>query len=181
MLVNRFTDEAQAAATRGTRNASVGEPRTPRNDAESRLYLNAEGEPDAVIPAANILACLTAGGKFFKAGKNKVTTLKSSLVPAAVTILGGAFLKLKHKQPWSVDARPVRIPATGGRITRFRPRFDDWSLEWEMLVDDDIFNESLTRQIVDAAGKRCGLGDFRPNCRGPFGKFRVDKWKRVEE
>jgi hypothetical protein len=34
----------------------------------------------------------------------------------------------------------------------------------------------LMRDIVDAAGKRIGLGDFRPACKGPFGKFVVVKW-----
>jgi hypothetical protein len=33
------------------------------------------------------------------------------------------------------------------------------------------------REIVDAAGKRVGLGDFRPACKGPFGKFVVVQWK----
>ena len=28
-----------------------------------------------------------------------------------------------------------------------------------------------------AAGKRVGLGDFRPACKGPFGKFVVVEWK----
>ena len=35
----------------------------------------------------------------------------------------------------------------------------------------------LAREIMDAAGKRIGLGDFRPDCKGPFGKFVVTKWK----
>jgi hypothetical protein len=35
----------------------------------------------------------------------------------------------------------------------------------------------LVREIVDAAGKRIGLGDFRPSCKGPFGKFVVTQWK----
>jgi len=33
---------------------------------------------------------------------------------------------------------------------------------------------------VDSAGKRVGLGDFRPARKGPFGKFRVDEWKVIE-
>jgi hypothetical protein len=30
--------------------------------------------------------------------------------------------------------------------------------------------------MIDAAGKRIGLGDFRPSCKGPFGKFVVIHW-----
>jgi hypothetical protein len=38
----------------------------------------------------------------------------------------------------------------------------------------------LLREIVDAAGKRIGLGDFRPACKGPFGRFCVVNWKEHE-
>jgi hypothetical protein len=38
----------------------------------------------------------------------------------------------------------------------------------------------ILREIIDAAGKRIGLGDFRPACKGPFGKFVVTEW-HVEE
>lgn len=154
-----------------------GERLSAHDDAEKRLYLDESGSPAAVIPTANLLVCITAGGKFFKAGKTKVTTLKSSLVPAAVTMLGGVTAEIRHEHPWSVDQRPVRIPATGGRITRFRPRFDEWALSFEVELDEEIIGERLLRQIVDASGKRVGLGDFRPDCRGPMGKFRVDTWK----
>ena len=34
----------------------------------------------------------------------------------------------------------------------------------------------LMREILDAAGKRIGLGDFRPARKGPFGKFTVTHW-----
>jgi hypothetical protein len=31
--------------------------------------------------------------------------------------------------------------------------------------------------VIDAAGKRVGLGDFRPACKGPFGRFVVTNWQ----
>jgi hypothetical protein len=39
----------------------------------------------------------------------------------------------------------------------------------------------LLREILDASGKRIGLGDFRPACKGPFGKFVVVKWEIEEQ
>lgn len=39
-----------------------------------------------------------------------------------------------------------------------------------------MITAGLFREIVDAAGKRIGLGDFRPACKGPFGKFVVTSW-----
>lgn len=34
----------------------------------------------------------------------------------------------------------------------------------------------LFSEIVDAAGSRIGIGDFRPACKGPFGRFVVTSW-----
>lgn len=175
LLCNRFSDEAQLAATNRTSLATISDKGTPQAQADKKLYRAADGK-QLVIPQPNLLSCITAAGKFFKAGKSKVTTQKSSLIPACLTI-EGVDVPLKHTQPWRVDARPVRIPATGGRVLCYRPVFDDWALTFEMLLDTDVMDARLLREIVDTAGKRVGLGDFRPDCKGPFGRFVVTHWK----
>src|SRR5690606_31941196 len=104
LLCNRFTDAAQMAASAGTRMSSVGEKGTPREQAESKLYTGADGK--IVIPQPNLFRCIIDAGTFFKAGKSKVTTQKSSLIPACVEI-EGVELVLQHKEPWQVDTRAV--------------------------------------------------------------------------
>lgn len=178
LLCNAFTDAAQMAASGNTTRAStVGERGTPREQAESKLYLNTEGQP--VIPQPNLFRCFIDSGKFFKNGRSKVTTQKSSLIPACLEI-EGVDIPILHDEPWEVDTRPVRIPATGGRILAHRPKFNDWALEFIMRLDDEMMTRQLLRELVDAAGKRIGLGDFRPDCKGPFGKFQVTSWSREE-
>ena len=73
--------------------------------------------------------------------------------------------------------RPIRNPATGGRRLCYRPRFDEWSLSFTLTLDDGAMAEKMLRLIVDDAGRRIGLGDFRPDCKGMFGKFDVTSWK----
>ena len=174
LLCNRFTDEAQMAATNGTRASAMGERGSPKEQAEPRLYVAHDGRP--VIPQPNLFRCIIDGGKFFKNGRSKVTTQKSSLIPACVEI-EGLDIPIQHKEPWTVDTRPVRIPSTGGRILCHRPCFHDWKLSFALKVDTEMISVKLMREIVDAAGKRVGLGDFRPDCKGPFGKFVVTRWK----
>ena len=60
-----------------------------------------------------------------------------------------------------------------------RPRFDAWTLNFTLDVDADMFADTLVRELLDIAGKRIGLGDFRPARRGPFGRFVVTGWKKV--
>ncbi|MBF0339490.1 MAG: hypothetical protein HQL95_00835 [Magnetococcales bacterium] len=177
LLCNKFTDAAQMAATDSTRTSIVGDKGTPREIAESRLYIGHDGEP--MVPAPNLFRAIIDAGKFFKAGRSLITTQKSSLIPACVSI-EEIELPLAHKEAWMVDTRAVRIPVTGGRILSHRPCFHDWRLGFTVLLDDGIITAKLFREIVDAAGSRIGLGDFRPACKGPFGKFVVTQWM-VEE
>lgn len=176
LLMNRFHDEAQMAASSGTRAATLGEKGTPREQAEKKLYRDADGA--ICIPQPNLMRAIIDGGSFFKAGKSKVTTQKSSLIPACVDI-EGVSVPLKHREPWDVDTRAVRIPSTGGRILCHRPVFHEWSLAFALELDESIMTAKLLREIVDAAGKRIGLGDFRPACKGPFGKFVVSRWDEM--
>ena len=176
LLCNRFGEENEVAVSSGTSSAiKAGGRALPRDDAEARLYKDKKGA--AYIPGPNILSCITAAGKFHKVGKSKVTTQKSSLVTAAMSV---DDLVCKIKGDWEVDSRSVRIPATGGRIMRHRPRFDKWSLKFHVEIDTEMFSETFTRQLIDDAGKKIGLGDFRPDCKGPFGKFVVKNWKQMK-
>jgi hypothetical protein len=173
LICNRFTDAAQMSATNGTRGTLRGGSKTPRQEAEERLYIGHDGKP--MIPQPNLFRCLIDGGKFFKNGKSKITTQKSSLIPSCVEV-DGVEIPIRHKEPWTVDTRAVRIPSTGGRILCHRPRFDDWELDFTVMLDTDEMSESFFRQIVDKSGRAIGLGDFRPDCKGPYGKFAVIRW-----
>jgi hypothetical protein len=179
LICNRFTDEAAAAASGGTRGSGAAQDRgTPLEIAQSKIYTGLDGEP--MIPQPNLMRCIVEGGRFHKAGKTQLTTSKSSHLYACVEI-DGAEIKLDHKQPWKVDTRAVRIPSTGGRILAHRPMFDDWALEFHVTLDTSIVGAKIFRAIVDDAGRRIGLGDFRPATKGPYGKFVVTKWQEIVE
>jgi len=173
LICNRFTDEAQIKASNSTSASTVGDKGSPKEQAEKRLYIGSDGNP--MIPQPNLFRAIIDAGKFFKAGKSKVTTIKSSLIPACLEI-DGVEIPIRSQQGWETDTRAVRIPATGGRILAYRPKFNDWELEFTVYLDEEILSKALLREIIDAAGKRIGLGDFRPDCKGPFGKFVVTLW-----
>jgi hypothetical protein len=95
--------------------------------------------------------------------------------------IDGIELALDSKEGWTVDTRAVRIPSTGGRILCHRPSFNDWRIKFTMSVDTDLITVKMVRELLDAGGKRIGLGDFRPACKGPFGKFVVVEWKEHQQ
>ena len=178
LICNRFTDAQAQNSTNGVRGSSAAvERQSPQDIAMSKLYLGLDGKP--MIPQPNLLRCLVDGGSFHKAGKKQITTQKSSILYACLDI-EAAEIPIIHKQPWRVDTRAVVIPSTGGRILTHRPLFDDWKLEFVVHLDTSIVGPGVFRQIVDDAGSRIGLGDFRPSKKGPYGRFRVDHWQAVD-
>ena len=177
LLMNRFPIET--ARVPGGKNAGTSSHRGseggPADQAAPRLYADEKG--NLFIPGANVLACLVEAGKFLKSGRSKLTTMKSSLVPAGVAV-EEARCGLGTKE-WAVDSRRVVNPATGGGMICHRPMLAQWGLSFHLSVDADLFAGELVRQLVCLAGKRVVLGDFRPSRRGPFGRFELAEWKEV--
>lgn len=178
LICNKFTDEAAQKSSNGKSAVYGGNRGTPYEIAESKLYLDAKGNP--CIPQPNLLRCIVDGGSFHKAGKKQITTKESSILYACLDV-SGVTIPIEHKEPWRVDTRPVVIPSTKGRILCHRPMFDDWALDFELELDDTMLDVKFLRVIVDDAGKRIGLGDFRPSRKGPYGKFAVTKWAVQEQ
>ena len=78
---------------------------------------------------------------------------------------------------YAIDSRRVVVAATKGAIVRHRPRLDKWGVTFTLHYDDVLLSAANVRAIVDAAGSRVGVLDFRPAWKGPFGKFMVTQWK----
>lgn len=178
LLMNRFTEEAAAKVSAGTSVAmTTGSRGLPREQAEPRLYLSANGAP--MIPGPNVFAGLVSAGKFIKAGRRQLTTGTSSLIPAGMQIVE-TECRIENpfggKVGWEVDSRSVVIPATRGRVMCHRPRFDAWKISFSIETDDTMFDEKITRALVENLCTKIGLGDFRPDRKGPFGRSMIVDW-----
>ena len=118
LLMNAFTDAAQQRATSGTSGSITGDKGTPREQAEAKIYRGIDGKT-IVIPQPNMLRCLIDSGKFFKAGKSKVTTLRSSIIPSCVDLHGIEY-PLVHPEPWSDPCRRRRRRHAAPRRRKYR-------------------------------------------------------------
>lgn len=174
LLLHRITMEEMERSNNPVSVRANGKD-SPREAAAVRLYLGQDGKTP-VIPQPNLFRCIVDAGIYFKNGKSKITTAKSSLVPACVGIEELEF-PIKSKHDWQTDSRPVCNPSTGGRMLCHRPRFDDWTISFTLTLDESMLPEKVLREMLDAAGLRVGIGAWRPARKGPFGKFRVDSWK----
>jgi len=112
------------------------------------------------IPAANIEASIREAAKRSRRGKDVVTGIH---VP-------DDYIPLKYDGPKTIDElwndgrfRDIRV----GRIQKAsvmicRPRFAHWSVNFDMVFDDEIFSEDEIKELLITAGKYTGLCDYRP-------------------
>ncbi len=138
----------------------------PRSQAAARLYTDVTGQP--VIPGLNLFRCITGAARHI--GRCPVELVHS---------LGVAErdVRIRSEHPYAIDTRMVRHPESGERCLCHRPRFDDWSLDLTLLVDRDGISGADARLLLETAGVRVGLGDFRPERNGPFGRFILASWE----
>lgn len=175
LMINRFQVQANGKSTPAHRTNNDD----PRDVAERCLYVGGNGElSPPYVPGWNLYKSIMQAGIYFKIGKRQLTTGPSSMLPGMVFI-EEAILPITPKN-WEVDSRPVRMPSTGGRVIRHRPMFNQWKLKFHLSVDTELMDLKLLRDVVDAAGKRVGLGEFRPACKGMYGKFVVTNWRQLK-
>jgi len=138
-------------------------------DAEQLAYKTKTGE--LYVPSSAIKGTMMGGASYKKFGKNSAKPI----------IAGGVFInpdqvKLGTKK-YELDIRTVVIQRQ--RVVKARPKIEDWKLSFELLYDETLISDGKTmiKPILEDAGKRVGLLDFRPQKSGSFGTFEVSKWQ----
>jgi hypothetical protein len=177
LLFNRMTEEALLGLRIRKRKAkslaSVEE--TPRQQAERALYLDDKGP---YLPQEMLMSCLVRGGMYARLdGKRQMSTAQSSVVPGFLDIREPRFYITPPE--WEVDLRQGRNPNGGEAVCLIRPRFDKWEFTATLRIDTEQVTEQQIRELADISLMRCGLGDFRPARKGPFGRSVVRCWETV--
>lgn len=119
------------------------------------------------IPAENVEATIVNGAKANKKGKDiqKYCTVTDLYIPFNY----GENLT-KEELIANYEYRDTRIMTVmRSRITRTRPRFDQWNITFCMQYDDEMIDLDTIINALEYAGQYVGLCDSRPK----YGKFVV--------
>lgn len=144
---------------------------------EEQAEISAYRIPDdggLYVPAQAFQRALVSAGTYSK-GKGRGNL---SRVIGGSVLVTPEYLDLGVRD-YVIDSRPVVIPATKGRVMRYRPRLNEWKFTAQIEYDENLLTEAQLRRVVDDCGKMVGLLDFRPEKRGPFGRFIVTEWKNL--
>lgn len=150
---------------------------TPEEEAKAGLYIvdgnycvPGIGVRNAMVAVASDWKPLT--GK--KRGNLQSTIAHITVEPEFLVICDQ---KGKPKKTYEIDTRRAVIQRQG--ILRSRPKFKDWTVTFDVVYDDAFLplEEESIRELftglLNDAGKRRGLGDYRPERKGWFGIYSV--------
>lgn len=144
--------------------------------AEAVLYKDENGRLG--IPVENLYACLVEAGRAIKLGQ--AGSSKKMVSNADSTELF-SFLEIEEEFLWFPKGTEWRPFPHRGRLKDkartavciVRPRIPHWELTFHCLVDGNLFGANRLPELLTRAGRSIGLCDWRPGCKGRFGRFVV--------
>ena len=164
LLFNRFIDAEISSAVKKRSGA------THKADPADKLYI-VDGK--IYTPATHIYGSIVNAGKNFKIqGKQRSTY--SKLLGSSIEVNPEAIV---HKfQDWEVFECSAVNPNTKGRVISRRPMMRKWALDFTISYNADDIPKEVLKGILDYAGRYVGIGDWRPDKKGKYGKFIVNKF-----
>lgn len=166
ILFNRFRDTAIEGKSK-KRTGAMEE-----SEIEDKLYKDENGKVQ--LPSVYIKNSVTEAAKQFKiVGKNKATY--SKIVGSSVDVM--PFYIDLEADKYEVFRISAVNPMTKGRMMVSRPQFKSWSATFQIILNDSQVDSGVMNEILDHAGKYVGLGDWRPEKKGMFGKFMITSFK----
>ena len=172
-LMSRF----DMAALEGTTKKKSGSPNTKEHlleEYESRAYKLPNGK--YYVPSTHICGCLINAGKDIQiVGKRRSNYSKP--FAASVDVEDEAII-LDNQKPEMFTISGVNAN-TKGRVLIARPRFNKWNIKFNISCTDDQISGDAIQEGLERGGMHVGIGSWRPEKRGKFGKFTVTKFKEV--
>ena len=158
---------AEITSKKGSNRTSADEQRLLALECENSLWL--DEERNVTVPVGAVRACVEAAARKTKHGPmvREGLLVTKSAFEYDVDKYGDALEEIAATAQFTV---PVVVQRA--RILRTRARFDcPWSIVTEVETDEEIVQEELLRRWFEVGGQRIGIGDWRPQKSGTFGRF----------
>lgn len=111
--------------------------------------------------------CAAAGSFKFRGQKTMATIVAATISCETDRIPLGT-------SEFEVLEEYARIPPkTGSMVLIGRPKLPKWEASFVLVADDEMYAAENLRDIISHAGKLVGIGAWRPQLKGPYGRFEV--------
>lgn len=168
LVQHKWSEKAKEMmrAKHAGRKAKVREKRDPEEEFREATYRTEDGRYG--IPGMAFKSALieVAHNDF---GVPKTLVRKSVFL---LTRDQNLIIPMNCSEPRMVEDL-VRVGA-GQADLRYRPYFDDWSVDIQLEVDSQMLDQQTLMTLVDRAGYGVGIGEMRPEKGGEYGRFEID-------
>ena len=162
-------EKQQITRKRGTNRTEADDARLRELETIGSLWLDANEQP--TIPAAALRSVIETGARKLKQGPQ----VREGLMVTGTTFEydEARYGKTLKKLSKSVQ-HTVSVVVQRSRILRTRAMFDlPWACEFEIDGDDELVSTEHLERWLDIAGRRIGIGDWRPEKSGTYGRFKL--------
>lgn len=163
-------EKAEITRKRGSNRTAADEARLRELETLTSLWLDHGDTP--AIPAPAFRSCIETGARKLRQGpqvREGLLVLDSSFHYDTDTY-GTTLEELLKTTQYTV---PVVVQRQ--RILRTRARFETpWSADFTIEGDDELVDVPKLEAWLDIAGRRIGLGDWRPEKSGNHGRFTAE-------
>jgi hypothetical protein len=172
LLMNRLNPESLK-----TKSRMRMENYSTEKDAEQSAYMaEIDGKKQLYIPQEALYSMIIQTAKQYRVKRVSLASL-----------LAGTMRVEPEKVPlgtdkYEIDERAVVIQHQ--RVLKGRAKLKKWKAKFQIIYDSKrlpVGIEDTLKEILEDAGTRMGLLDYRPQHRGWFGTFTVDHFTLVEE
>lgn len=137
---------------------------------EGGLYYDTEDGLGPYIPGVNLEAVIKESARKWRKGKDVERGVMVTEEKVRLDYKGPRELAELKADGHFRDVRSARMPSTGARVIRARPRFSEpWTLTFTVEFDPRTIEKKDLLAILERAGEDIGLGDWRPR----YGTFAV--------
>lgn len=168
LLMNSAAAFTVSDADKSKTRQSIPPPEVEAEAGTYRLEDNALGFPAAAFKKAVVSAA--KGRKVGKLGLPGIVLASVFETTEYVALIDPETDKPLHD--YIIDIRGAR-PQKQGMVRRARPRVDAWACDVSLEYDDELITDDLVRELLERAGRNIGIGNFRPEKSGRYGRFEV--------
>lgn len=187
LLMDQMSQATLQSLATGVR-LQVAKDRPMDEVAKEKIYRDPNGR--IALPAEMLFAALVGAGRNVKIGKKGISTATTTSLPDFMSIEEShlpltnipAGANGEEKNFWNADLRKGMgyQGKTPTAVAIIRPKFPHWEFEATVAYDESKVNADTVKALFTNAGSTQGLGSFRPNKKGMFGRFTVAAMKEVK-
>ncbi len=165
--MNRYNVETELERQKGKRITKVYDPKI---ESEKSAYWGTGKKKELIIPSEVLYASILNASSFHKIGKRSAKSILAGSIkvePMEISLGTDKYI---------IDTRPVVIQRA--RVLKSRAKLEKWKASFTIVYSEQLIADpQIIRTVLEEAGQRIGIMDFRPQKSGMYGCFIITNFK----